>query len=93
MAGGKSDLDTIIATIKFPISLPSTAFHSFDNHRSVPNFGVILDQLPEVLRNEIEQNGTISQGKESYVFSLADGRFLRLLVKNYQILGAQVMDD
>jgi hypothetical protein len=93
MSGGKLDLDTIITTIQFPISLPPTAFHSFDNHRSVPDFGVILAQLPVLLRDEIEQNGTISQGKESYLFSLTDGRFLRLLIKNYQILGAQVIDD
>lgn len=79
------DLDQILQEIKIPISLPSGAIMVMGKRR-IPNFDLILAQLPEEIAALVNPNATApGGGPEGYFVPLKDGRYLKIAIKEMEI--------
>jgi hypothetical protein len=93
MADQKQELDQIIKSIEFPVALPEAAFLLFGKQRRVPDFDLIISQLPQALREHLDPNATASSGGHStYLLPLVDGRFLRLKIEDHTIVEVAAVD-
>lgn len=82
-----SKIEEIIQNISLPISLPEDAFILFGKQRRVPDFDLIVKQLPAGVREELDPNATASGGGVgTYLLPLMDGQFLRIRVEDHKIV-------
>jgi hypothetical protein len=88
-----ADIQKIIESIKFPVPVPPEAFILFGKQRRVPDFDIILGQLPEELRTMLDHNATASSGGSgTYLFPLMDGRFLKMRIENHAIISLAAVE-
>lgn len=88
-----SKIEKIIENLSFPLSLPEDAFILFGKERRVPDFDLIVKQLPLEIREELDPNATASGGGVgTYLLPLMSGQFLRLKIEEHKIVEIAVVD-
>src|SRR5262245_24526812 len=82
-----ADVEQIIQALSLPVPLPEAAFILFGKQRRVPDFDLIVGQLPTELRQQLDPNATASSsGRGTYLLPLMDGRFLKIRIENQAIV-------
>lgn len=86
------DLNSIIASVSLPVALPEDAFFLFGRRRRVPDFDLIVEQLPITIQQALDANATASaNGKDGYLLPLLDGDFLRLKIEGFAIIEISIV--
>jgi hypothetical protein len=86
------EVQRIIEGITFPIPLPEKAFITLGKNR-MPDFGYIMQQFFSPLLPFIDMNVTVPPGggPGSYLLPLIDRRYLRITIKDNELVGLEVM--
>jgi hypothetical protein len=85
------DLEKIIQELKFPIALPPGSIMVMGK-RKIPNFDLILAQLPNSLSSLVNPNATApGGGSEGYFVPLKDGRYLKIALNDAEIISLSVV--
>lgn len=85
------DLEKIIQELNFPITLPPGSIMIMGKRR-IPNFDLILAQLPSQLATMVNPNATApGGGPEGYFVPLKDGRYLKIALNELEITGLSVV--
>ncbi|MEW6734552.1 MAG: hypothetical protein AB1489_24720 [Acidobacteriota bacterium] len=89
------EVEKLIQSVSLPLALPEEAFFLFGRQRRIPDFNLILAQLPAALSNLVEQNSTASScGKNTYLFQFSNGGYLRMKLHNRMIVElAKIEED
>ncbi|MFY9226448.1 MAG: hypothetical protein WAQ98_27470 [Blastocatellia bacterium] len=86
-------VEEMIKDISLPIPLPEGAFILFGKQRRIPDFDLIIKQLPLEVREQLDPNATASSGGTgAYLLPLVEGNFLKMRVENYQIVELAVVE-
>ena len=86
------DLNSIIASISLPVTLPEEAFFLLGRRRRVPDFDLIVEQLPTTIQQALDSNATTSaNGKDGYLLPLLGGSFLRLKIEELAIIEINIV--
>jgi hypothetical protein len=81
------EVEKSIERVTLPLALPEAAFLLSGKERRIPDFYLIISQLPEHLRAFLDPNATASGGGHStYLLPLMDGRFLKMRIENHAIV-------
>lgn len=85
------DLEKTIQELKFPIALPPGSILVMGKRR-IPNFDLILAQLPSSLSSLVNPNATApGGGSEGYFVPLKDGRYLKIALNDAEIISLSVV--
>ncbi|MBI4851510.1 MAG: hypothetical protein HY819_06930 [Acidobacteria bacterium] len=85
------DLERIIQELTFPIALPPGSIMVMGKRR-IPNFDLILAQLPSPVATLINPNATApGGGSDGYFVPLKDGRYLKIALKDMEITSLSVV--
>ena len=81
------EVEKTIELVSLPLALPEEAFILFGKQRRIPDFELIIHQLPAQLRTFLDPNATASGGGQSvYFLPLMDGRHLKMKIENHSIV-------
>ena len=85
------DLERIIEGIKLPISLPESAFLVLGQKR-VPDLGYIMQTFLHPLLDYFDPNVTApGAGSGAYLMPLVNGRFLRITLRENELVGLEIV--
>lgn len=85
------ELEQLIQGVNLPITLPDGAILVMGRRR-IPNFDLILAQLPHALFDYVNPNATApGGGSDGYLIPTTDGRYLRLSLNGNQLVGLAVV--
>jgi hypothetical protein len=85
------DLEKVIQELNFPIALPPGSVMIMGKRR-IPNFDLILAQLPGQVSALVNPNATApGGGPEGYFVPLKDGRYLKIALNELEITALSVV--
>ncbi len=85
------NLEKIIQELTFPIVLPQGSILVMGKRR-IPNFDLILAQLPSPVATLVNPNATApGGGADGYFVPLKDGRYLKIALKDMEIVSLSVV--
>jgi len=85
------DLEQAIQELIFPIILPPGSIMVMGKRR-IPNFDLILAQLPSAVATLVNPNATApGGGADGYFVPLKDGRYLKIALKDMEIIGLSIV--
>lgn len=80
------DLEKAIEELSFPIALPPGSIMVMGK-RKIPNFDLILAQLPSQVATLVNPNATApGGGSDGYFVPLKDGRYLKIALNDMDIV-------
>ncbi|MBK7992839.1 MAG: hypothetical protein IPK14_05310 [Blastocatellia bacterium] len=85
------DLEKAIQELKLPISLPPGSVMVMGKRR-IPNFDLILAQLPGCVTALVNPNATApGGGADGYFIPLKDGRYLKITLKDMELIDLSIV--
>jgi hypothetical protein len=85
------EIDKLIQGVGLPITLPPGTIFVMGKRR-IPNFDVILAQLPKELAAHVNLNATApGGGPEHYLLPLRDGRYLKISLTETELVALAVV--
>jgi hypothetical protein len=86
-------LEQLVSEMDLPMDLPEGAVLQMGKRR-IPNFEVIFNLLPPALLDKIDPEGTApGGGPEGYYIPVKDGRYLKILLTDNQLVGLKIIGD
>ncbi len=85
------ELEGLVQGVNLPIALPEGAILVIGKRR-IPNFDVILAQLPKPIAVYVNPNATApGGGPNAYLIPLKDGRYLKISITETEINGLAIV--
>ena len=85
------ELEQVVQGVNLPITLPDGAIIVMGKRR-IPNFDLILDQLPKPLSIYVNPNATApGGGPDAFLVPLTDGRYLKITLKGNELVGLAIV--